>query len=203
MATHFSHPLCDQIDHLARALSMALHYKDRLTHGHCDRVSELAADFAGALGFDGDHRRALTLAAAFHDLGKIGIPDQLLAKQQKLDASEWQLMRSHPLISESILRQIEHPACAEIGRWARSHHEHVDGSGYPDGLREGEIPLESQLLTLVDNYDAMAEKRAYHPPRSHVEIMAIMESEVGVKHNPELFGRFATFISHSRYRQPF
>ena len=198
----FSLQLCEQIERLARVLSMTLHYKDRGTHGHCDRVALLAEDFAGHLGFDGDHRRSIKLAAAFHDLGKIGVPDQIIHKQQRLTDDELVQMRAHPLISERILTQIDHPACVAMGRWARSHHECIDGSGYPDGLSGAQIPLESQLLTLVDNYDAMAERRAYSAPRHHRTILGIMESEVGSKHDPDLFARFTCYIDNSPYRQP-
>lgn len=199
----FSLQLCEQVERLARVLSMTLHYKDRGTHGHCDRVALLAEDFAGYLGFDGDHRRSIKLAAAFHDLGKIGVPDQIIHKQQRLTDDEMVQMRTHPLISERILAQIDHPACAAMGRWARSHHECIDGSGYPDGLAGGQIPVESQLLALVDNYDAMAERRPYSAPRTHTAILAIMESETGRKHDAGLFARFRTYIDQSPYRQPF
>lgn len=186
-----------------KALALALSYKDAYTGLHSERVAALVGQFSQVLGLDADHVQALKIAASFHDLGKIGIPDHIISKPGRLDEQEWQVIRQHPIISESILAQIDCDDCRFIAKWVRHHHEHMDGTGYPDGLQGAAIPIESRILSLVDSYDAMAERRAYHPAFSHEKIMAILHEESGRKNDSELLAAFASFIETSPQRQAF
>jgi HD-GYP domain-containing protein (c-di-GMP phosphodiesterase class II) len=165
--------------------SAALMRHDAHTAKHCNRVGAMALAMATLLGFSEEQLLVIGVAAHMHDVGKINIPDAILRKPGALDAQEWAVMREHSVRGESIIRADESLAQRnEVALIVRHHHEHFDGSGYPDGIGGHEIPLAARLLSVVDSYDAMTESRAYHRVRSHREAMAVLESERGSKHDP-------------------
>lgn len=190
------------ISNYGRVLSKALDERDGFTRRHCDRVIELAGSFGRACGIEDAELRHLRLCALLHDIGKIGIPDHILRKSGRLSTNDWDVMRTHPERGQRIVESIGGEGIAEIALSVRHHHEHMDGSGYPDGLVGEDIPYAARMIAIVDGYDAMAEERPYHPGRAHEEIMDIMDAEVGGKYDPYLFGHFARMIVGSNRKAP-
>lgn len=185
-----------------RSLSTALGFRDMMTLVHSERVRDLALMVAAHCVADAHQMAVLKMAASFHDVGKIGIPDQVLQKPGRLDASEWAMIKLHSEIGERIILSAGVPdqPIADVARAIRHHHEHFDGGGYPDGLNGEGIPLCARIIALADSYDAMAVTRAYHAARSHDEIMDIMQGETGTKFDPELMRIFSEHIEQNPMR---
>lgn len=136
---------------------------DDLTYQHCMLVAGLAATFAHQLGFSADDRRMVTRAAVLHDIGKARIPLEILHKPGALDEAEQVVMRSHPAIGHEMLLA-QGGFRPEILAAVRSHHEYLDGSGYPDGISGSQIPDMVRMITICDIYAALIERRSYKPP---------------------------------------
>ncbi len=183
-----------------RALSTALGYRDMMTRLHSDRVCELCMAVGVKYGLTREELGALRLSAAFHDIGKIGIPDHILMKPGTLSGVEWEAMKLHTQIGEKILRSMDLPGCEQAAAAIRGHHEHYDGRGYPDGISGKNIPICSRIISLADSYDAMAVTRAYHAPKKHHAILDILHDETGAKHDPELVPLFVRVIEASPHR---
>ena len=141
---------------------------------HSGRTCCLALETGQACGLSADDLATLKLAAELHDVGKIGIPDRVLLKPGRLDDEEMRVMRTHPRRGHDILASIGGERIAKVATVVLHHHEAVDGSGYPDGLKEESIPLLSRIVSVADSYDAIATVRPYHRPRPHAEIMRIL-----------------------------
>lgn len=183
-----------------KALSVALGYRDLLTRLHSERVQGISVAIGVARGLPKDQLNALRIAASFHDIGKIGIPDHILLKPAKFDDAEWQEMKKHSAIGEKIMAATELVGSRQAALVIRHHHEHYDGQGYPDKLAGEDIPLCSRIISIADSYDAMAVTRSYHNARTHSEIMAILQKENGTKHDPELMPLFCDMIETSKYK---
>ncbi len=142
------------------SVAEALKAKDAYTRNHSQRVSLYARAIAEALGLCGDEVREVRLAGQLHDVGKIGVPDDLLCRQGPLSAEEYRRVMQHTVIGEQILRPLlhDHPTVLAVVRW---HHERVDGTGLPDGLCGDEIPLAARIVAVADSYDAMTSARPY------------------------------------------
>ena len=143
---------------LANALALAVDAKDPYTRSHSQTVSNLCAAIGVELGFDGERLARLRIAGLLHDVGKIGIPDAILRKPTELDAGEYERMKTHSVLGEAIVLAAEMP---ERAGWVRHHHERIDGAGYPDGIADREIPLESRIIHVADAYEAMTSDRPY------------------------------------------
>jgi len=187
---------------LAQSLTVALGERDAYTLAHSERVVQLSAELACHLDFTQRELDLLALGAQFHDIGKIGIPDHVLHKPTPFDDDEWECMKQHTQIGERIILAIGNEKSAEVARMIRHHHEHFDGSGYPDSLSGTQIPVLSRIISLTDSYDAIALSRPYHPPRQHTAIMDILFSETGIKHDPDLLHAFCCVIEKSDRRVP-
>jgi HD-GYP domain-containing protein (c-di-GMP phosphodiesterase class II) len=183
-----------------KALSTALGMRDVSTLRHSDRVQGLANELGEVLGLDAYQLGILEVAATFHDVGKIGIRDSILMKPAQLDEDEWEVMRQHCDMGARIMAATELEGAAEAALVIRHHHEHYDGSGYPDGLAGEQIPLLSRVISIVDGYDAMAITRAYHRGRTHEAVMAVLHRETGGKYDPNLMQVFSELIEGSEYR---
>jgi HD-GYP domain-containing protein (c-di-GMP phosphodiesterase class II) len=183
-----------------KALSVALGYRDELTLLHSERVQELAEALGEAYGLSEDELNTLKVAAAFHDIGKIGIPDHILLKPDRFDETELEVMKKHAEIGERIMAATELEDAQQAAQTIRHHHEHFDGTGYPDGLTGEEIPICSRIISIADSYDAMAMTRTYHHSRTHREIMVTMEKETGRKHDPQLMKIFSGIIESSQFK---
>lgn len=193
----------DALERHTRALFVALGYRDNPTRLHSERVSNLAIELGKQCALSVAELAMLGIAASFHDIGKLGIPDRILGKPASLDETEKEFIRQHCLIGEEIMLATEAELAGAAATAIRHHHEHFDGRGYPDRLSGEEIPIFSRIIGIVDSYDAMAETRNYHHrARSHVEIIEVLQAENGAKHDPYLMSRFCRMIEGSRFRAP-
>src|SRR3954449_2320743 len=133
------------------ALALGIESRDPYTGNHCERLARYAADLGHHIGLDGDSIIALKRGGYLHDLGKVSIPDEILKKGTRLTPDEWEIMKQHPVIGESICRPLK--SFQSVLPIIRHHHEHWDGSGYPDRLTGYDIPLLARVLQVVDVYD--------------------------------------------------
>ncbi len=146
----------------ARALMQALNVVDPLTYNHCCRVGEMARKLARDAGLNEYEQKIAEFSGLFHDIGKIGISQEIIAKPGKLDPKELDIMRNHPVLSEEIIKHLSaNPFFKELLPGIRGHHERFDGEGYPDKIIGERIPLLARVILIVDTYDAMSETRAY------------------------------------------
>lgn len=182
---------------IAHALTVALGARDHYTRVHCDRVVQLSTELGQHIGLTSQELDHLVLGARLHDMGKIGIPDTVLRKPAPFNSDEWECMKQHVLIGEQIVLAINGGRASSVARTVRHHHEHFDGSGYPDGLKGSTIPLDARIISVVDSYDAMIARRPYHDARSHRAVMDILISESGTKHDPDLVHAFGAVIEKS------
>ena len=174
--------LKQRTDELERAeavlftLARSIEGKDPYTHGHCERLSEGSTRLGAHLGLAEDEVTALRRAGVVHDIGKVAVPDAILLKPGKLTEDEWKLMREHSVVGERI--------CAPLKSFRlvlpiiRHHHEKLDGSGYPDGLRGDAIPMTARILQIVDVYDALTTARPYKRAFSIADAFQTMREEV-------------------------
>lgn len=183
-----------------KALSVALGYRDNLTRMHSDRVVALSLGMGAHCGLTGDELDTLRVGAAFHDIGKIGIPDAVLLKPDRHDPAERACMQQHSEIGQQILLATEMDGVDLAAKVVRHHHEHFDGAGYPDELCGEQIPIAARIIAITDSYDAMAVTRAYHVARGHTLIIDTLQAESGTKHDPELVRRFTSYIETSPLR---
>ena len=156
-------------------LARSVEARDPYTEGHCERLARYARALGEHLGLDEESLVALRRAGFLHDLGKITVPDDILKKGADLSAAEWEIMKQHPITGEMICRPLKslRPVLPVI----RSHHEHWNGSGYPDGLLREEIPLLARILQVVDVYDALTTERPYKKALTHDEAARVMAQE--------------------------
>jgi response regulator RpfG family c-di-GMP phosphodiesterase/anti-sigma regulatory factor (Ser/Thr protein kinase) len=157
-------------------MARCIELRDPDTHGHCDRLSGYASRLGERLKLDPATIHALRLGGIIHDIGKVAVPDAILFKAGPLTEEEWAIMRMHPIEGERI--------CAGLSSFRRvlpiirHHHEKMDGTGYPDGLKGEEIPMSARVLQMVDIYDALTTNRPYKPAMSTARALEIMQVEV-------------------------
>jgi HD-GYP domain-containing protein (c-di-GMP phosphodiesterase class II) len=146
----------------AQSLMQTLKIVDPMTYEHCCRVGEMSRKLARDAGLNEYEQKQAEFAGLFHDIGKIGISQSIIAKPGKLDASEIEIMRNHSVMSEEIIKPLSyHSFFKELLPGIRGHHERMDGTGYPDKKNGDEIPLVARIILVVDTYDAMTNTRAY------------------------------------------
>jgi putative two-component system response regulator len=162
-------------DSVLCTLGLIVEGRDPSTEGHCERLAARAVDLGRHLGLDEDSLVALQRGGYLHDLGKIAVPDAILKKGSDLTLQEWEIMKQHPVTGENICKPLK--SLRLVLPIIRHHHEHADGSGYPDGMRAGEIPLLPRVLQVVDVYDALRTTRSYKPALSHDEAAHTMREE--------------------------
>ena len=171
-----------------KSLVMAIDAKDPYTHSHSIRVSQLSAAVAEVLGFPHREVEDIRLAGLLHDVGKIGIPENVLLKTGKLTNDEWEIMKQHPLLSVQILEHFK--PFQHISKWVRCEHERHDGKGYPDGLAGDEIPIQSRIIAAADAFDAITSDRYYRKRRSDAVAIEILEGHSGTQFDPKIIGGF-------------
>ena len=155
-------------------LNIAAEYKDEDTGNHIRRTSLYTKELASALGMDFDFIETIYYASPMHDIGKVGIPDGILMKNGGLTPEEWIVMKSHTTIGAKILSGSESHLLKMAEEIALSHHERWNGSGYPSGLKEEEIPISGRITNIVDQYDALRSKRPYKINLHHDTVMKII-----------------------------
>jgi len=175
------------------ALAGALDAKDRYTKGHSDRVANYAAELARQLKLREDQVEAILHMAFLHDIGKIGISDELLTRVGRLADSEFDKIKLHPVIGEHILKDLNY--LGSFTHFVRSHHEKYDGSGYPDGLKGKAIPLGARIITLADSFDAMTSDRSYRSKMTPEEALDEVRRCSGTHFDPELVEAFLALRS--------
>lgn len=171
-----------------RALAAAVDAKDPYTRGHSEGVASYALRIGEQLGLSQEQMTALEMAAYLHDIGKIGISEDILLKPGKLTEVEMGQMRHHPLIGANILKPVAFPW--PIAPVVRHHHEHYDGTGYPAGLRRDEIPMLARVLTVADAFEAMVADRPYRRGRSEQEAMLELRRCAGTQFDPRIVESF-------------
>jgi diguanylate cyclase (GGDEF)-like protein len=172
----------------AAALAAALEAKDNYTADHAQSIAELAVAVGDELGLDRHDLRDLRYAAIFHDIGKIAVPDAILHKPGKLTAAEFEVVKGHPVAGEQILAPV--PFLAAVRRIVRHDHERWDGSGYPDGLRGGDIPIGARIVFVVDAYHAMTSDRPYRQGMPEAEAQVQLRTGAGTQFDPEVVDAF-------------
>jgi response regulator RpfG family c-di-GMP phosphodiesterase len=172
--------------HTVTSLTAAIEAKDRYTRGHSERVYYYCTVTADVLGLPEASRQDLRFASILHDLGKIGIPDSILLKPDRLSNEERHVMASHPCLTEEILKPL--PFLEKVRKIIREHHERFDGCGYPDGLRGDALSLEGRILAVADSYDAMRSDRAYRRALSKGVALDQLKSGAGSQFCPLCVG---------------
>jgi putative two-component system response regulator len=157
------------------SLALSIEAKDPYTKGHCDRLSSYSDALGRRLGLPHEQCVALRRAGVVHDIGKIGVPEHILIKQDSLTEGEWAVMKEHPVTGERICSPLK--SFRLVLPIIRHHHEKLDGSGYPDGLRGEKIPLTARVLQVTDIYDALVTDRPYRKALAHEEAIRTMRSE--------------------------
>jgi putative two-component system response regulator len=156
-------------------LGLSVESRDPYTEGHCERLAINASNLGRHIHLDEEEIVALRRGGYLHDLGKIAVPDEILKKGANLTSEEWAIMKRHPITGENICRPLK--SLRFVLPIIRSHHEHFDGSGYPDGLEGRDIPLLARILQVVDVYDALRTARPYKPALSHDQAALTMRDE--------------------------
>ena len=168
------------------SLIRAVEYKDEETGAHGRRISQYCREFALLLGLDQAHIDLIALASPMHDIGKIGIPDHILLKKDKLTGEEWRIMMEHTRIGAKILGNSKSPSLQLGAEIALNHHERWNGGGYPNGLQAENIPFAARIMYICDVYDALRSKRPYKPAFDHLKAVDIMTHGDG-RTRPEHF----------------
>jgi putative nucleotidyltransferase with HDIG domain len=169
--------------------------KDSLTANHSQTVSRLVEVIGQELGLDDDVVAQLRLAGLLHDLGKVGVPDAVLAKPEPLDPDEMALIRTHPELGFNLLDGLD---LDPVDRWILHHHEHWDGSGYPGGLAGVDIPLGSRIILVADAFEAMTTDRPYRLAMSVETALGELHEKAGVQFDSEVVHAFTAYLDEFR-----
>lgn len=180
------------------SLTRILEARDPYTYGHSERVTFYATWTAKEMGLTPDRIQTLEEATRLHDIGKVGVPDVVLNKKEKLTDDEWETIRKHPLIGEEILKPfLDHGDLLEI---VRGHHEREDGNGYPDRKGAGDIDLLMAIVAVSDSYDAMTSSRAYRPAMSDDAAIRELEKHSGTQFRPDVVKTFVGLVRSGVFR---
>jgi len=174
------------------ALVSTVEDRDPYACGHSRKVSTYAEALAEAIGLSPDEVSRVSTAALLHDIGKIGIPDKVLNKKGRLNGEDWEAIKAHPRLGANIVGSIPHlVSCVSS---ILHHHERWDGSGYPEGLKGEEIPIEARILAIADTFEAMTSARPYRPPLSPEDVIKKLRQGAGIQFDPKLVKVFIGII---------
>jgi HD-GYP domain-containing protein (c-di-GMP phosphodiesterase class II) len=175
----------DDLDAIVTTFAQIIDAKSRFTRGHSERVAVFADMIAGEMGFSPARRRWLCRAALLHDIGMLAVSNTILDKPSRLTGDEFAAIKAHPLHAERILKAIT--VLADLAPVASGHHERLDGTGYPRGLKDAQISLETRILTTADIFDALTADRPYRPAMPASQALAIMSKDIGKAIDPKCF----------------
>src|SRR5579864_7184767 len=173
---------------MATSLISLIDLRDRYTGGHSARVANYVRGIAVEMCLPDDETETMVFAASLHDIGKIGVPDQILLKPGRLDDEEFGWIRKHPEWGWMAIRNVN--GFQEAALLVLHHHERLDGGGYPARLRGTEIPLGSRLITVADSYDALTTNRPYRSSRTHAEAVAELIRCSGTQFDAQVLNAF-------------
>ncbi len=182
------------------SLTRSVDTKSRWTAGHSERVTTHAYNLSRKLGLDKETREMIRISSLLHDIGKLGIPENILDKPGKLDDEEFLLIRNHPVMGEEIIKDIPH--FKMVRAVVRSHHERWDGRGYPDGIKKDTIPLAARIVAIADVWDAITADRPYRKGFNYNKAVEIMKSERGELFDPALLDLFMEIIDKEQNELP-
>lgn len=186
--------LRDSQKEIIRRLAQAAEFRDNETGAHIIRISKYCALFAKALEMDENEIELFAMASPLHDIGKIGIPDNILLKPGRFTNEEFEVMKTHALIGAQLLDGSQSPVMQMARVIALTHHERWDGSGYPKGLKGDEIPLVGQICSICDVFDALISKRIYKNAWTLTDAAKIIIAEKGRQFNPNLVDKFEQLL---------
>lgn len=168
---------------VVHALAQAIDAKDAYTNGHSMRVAEYSREMAKRCGMSPERQEQIYMIGLLHDVGKIGIPDTIIGKPDRLNDEEYEIVKEHPVLGDKILSGIsEFPELSIGARW---HHERYDGKGYPDGIGGEDLPVEARIIAVTDSYDAMASRRSYRDVLPQEVICAELKRGHGTQFDPQ------------------
>jgi len=178
------------------SIAEMLHARDPYTFEHSDEVAGLAEEIARKLRLPEDEIDQVRSGALIHDVGKIGIPDSILKKPDRLTNDEWAIMKTHPDIGADLIKGLE--MYTNVVDIVRHEHEHWDGQGYPRGLEGDEIPLGARIIAVADAYHALTTDRPYRRAYPHEQAMDILKSERGTHFDPKVVDAFQQVVNDDR-----
>jgi HD-GYP domain-containing protein (c-di-GMP phosphodiesterase class II) len=179
-----------------KALIMSLEARDEYTKGHSDRVTEYSVGIARHLQLEEGVLKTIKDAAILHDIGKIGVRDDVLLKPGRLTPEEFSEIKKHPVISGTIVKSIS--SLQEVGTIASQHHERYDGKGYPDGLKDEEIHIGARIMAVADTYDAMTSNRSYRKAIDPDYAVKEIRNESGAQFDPQCVEAFLQYLSEKK-----
>ncbi len=190
--SHLMH-LQESYDLTLKGWAKALEYRDGETEGHSQRVTELCVALARKLGIREEEIPNIKRGALVHDIGKMAIPDRILFKPGPLDEAEWATMKQHPALARELISGI--PFLEPSMAIPYSHHEHWDGSGYPQGLKGEEIPLAARIFTVIDHWDALRSDRPYRKAWTTESVIEYLQENRGKIFDPRIVDAFMSIIN--------
>lgn len=189
----------ENVANFVQSLILALERRDNYSRNHSARVSKFAKMIAENMGLDNKTIEIIEIAGLFHDIGKIGVPDKILLKPDKLDDDEFAVIKTHPIISEQICKPIKsfEPLLPII----RGHHERYDGRGYPDGKKGDEICLEARIVAVADAFDALTSNRAYRQAFSTERVINILKDGSGTQWDKQIIDSFLENFDETKIKE--
>lgn len=183
------------INEFLQTFANVIDAKDKDTVGHSLRVAAYSRALSKRMNMSLEEQEWIYYIALMHDIGKIGIPDAILQKPAKLEADEYEIIKRHTIIGGEILKDLT--AIEEIACGAKYHHEHYDGSGYPEGLKGEEIPLYARIICVADSYDVMANKRCYKKALDKEQIIKELKRCSGIHFDPKIVEKMLEILAES------
>jgi putative nucleotidyltransferase with HDIG domain len=196
---HLFEELEDAFVQTVLTLANAMDARDSYTHDHSQRMAILVEETARELGCDETQLETFRWATLLHDIGKIGVPDEILLKPSALSDAEYKIVQRHPALGASIIAPVK--KLVNVAPIIHYHQEKYDGTGYPDGLKGEGIPLGARILTVVDSYIAMTDDRVYRKARSHEEALKELKSLSGKQYDPKIVKAFLKIIKKERKKK--
>jgi putative nucleotidyltransferase with HDIG domain len=175
-----------------KSLISIIEAKDAYTRGHTERVASYANAVASRMNLGEDERRRIVFGALLHDIGKVGVLENILHKDGALDSDEWEHLQEHPVVGARIVEKMEF--LTGVSEIVRHHHESWDGRGYPDGIKGEDIPLGARIVTVADSFDAMTTDRSYRRALSVDEAVSRLEAAAGIQFDPWVVKIFVSYV---------